>query len=1703
MKHILFALLLTCSLVAKAQVFNNEWIDYSKTYYKFKVGRNGIVRISQSTLSAAGLSNTPAEHFQLWRHGVQVPIYTSVASGSLPAGGYIEFWGQMNDGRADNQLYRAAFNQLNDKWSLSTDTSTYFLTVNTTVSANLRLATTANNVAGNTLPAEPYFMHTVGRYYREKINAGYAVNVGEYMYSSSYDKGEGWSSLDMGKNASVSATFSNLFVFAGGPAPKFRIATSGNAYNYRRYRANINGDSVLGNSIDFFATAVDSINFPLSLISGGEAAVSVTNQTFCSATSCPNSDRMVVHKFEITYPRQFNFDGATSFEFSLEPSATGSFLQIANFSYGSTAPVLYDLTNGKRYVADLSAAPQLRFVLEPSAQRRNLVLVSQETATMTAISGLETRNFINYASPAHIGNYLIISHPNLFAGNNPVEQYRAYRSSAAGGSFNAKIYLSDELIDQFGFGIKKHPAAIRNFIRWARLSFPAPVKYVFIIGKGVHYLHQRTFESASNPADQENLAKLNLVPTFGWPASDVLLTAEPGSSVPEIPIGRLSAISPQEVTTYLDKIKEFELAQQTGSPRTADRGWMKNIVHIIGASDDALGSILSSNMSFYERVIRDTLYGGRVSTFTKASTDAVEQLNSAYLTTLFNEGISLITYFGHSSATTLEFNLDNPENYNNQGKYPLFIGLGCNAGNFYNYNPLRFQTKETISEKYVLAPNRGTIGFVASSHFGIVHYLDIWAQRAYRRMSVTSYGKSIGEIMKQTIQDVFNTHTQEDFYARANAEETQFHGDPAITLNPHPKPDYVIEDPMVRVTPGFISVADASFKVDARFLNIGRAPLNRMVVEVKREYPNGSTSIIRRDTIQGTRYMDSITVNIPITSNDKGLNKIIVKLDADEEVEELYETNNQIVKDVFIYEDEARPVYPYNFAIINRQNIKLIASTANPFSQAKPYRMEIDTTELFNSPFKRTREITSPGGTMEFDPGLTFSDSTVYYWRVAPVPTSGPLTWNTASFVYLANSDVGFNQSHVFQHFKSGGNKLSLDSASRNWQFGQMFQNIFIRTGTWATSVGQEAGVSVAINSSPFIRNSCWYQCVTFNVFNPVSFKAMRNITLTPNNVAGGLFGSGSNNCFAGREFNFEFRWDSVSNRKRAMDFMRDHIPDGSYVVVRSFLLDPNTFPGFAPMLKYAAEWRADTAVHGSGQSLYHYLKQAGLATIDSFNRPRQFVLVYKKNDPSFTPRYLFSDGTYDNPTLSVDCPTSDTLGYITSPKFGPARSWKEFRWAGRSLDNTAGDNPIVKVLGHRPNGQVDTLFNDIHAGVPVISLASVNAAQYPYLQLQMRNIDTAHYTPYQLRYWRFTYDPAPEGAIAPNAFWSMKDTVEVAEPLQFKVAFKNVSEVPFPDSVKVKLVVTDRNNVRHVLPPWKQRALPVNDTLHVRYPVDTRQLVGNNLLYVEVNPDNDQPEQYHFNNFFYKNFYVRGDTLNPLLDVTFDNVRILNRDIVSAKPNIMIKLKDEAKWFTLNDTATVSVQVRFPDNSLHSYRFDGATMQFVPAAPPPNSDNTATVNLRPLFDQDGEYELIVQGRDMSNNQAGRLQYRVLFQVINKPMISNMLNYPNPFTTSTAFVFTVTGSEVPQNIKIQIMTVTGKIVREITKDELGPIHIGRNITEFKWDGTDQYGQKLANGVYLYRVVTNLNGKSLDKYRSEGENTDKFFNKGYGKMYLMR
>ena len=86
------------------------------------------------------------------------------------------------------------------------------------------------------------------------------------------------------------------------------------------------------------------------------------------------------------------------------------------------------------------------------------------------------------------------------------------------------------------------------------------------------------------------------------------------------------------------------------------------------------------------------------------------------------------------------------------------------------------------------------------------------------------------------------------------------------------------------------------------------------------------------------------------------------------------------------------------------------------------------------------------------------------------------------------------------------------------------------------------------------------------------------------------------------------------------------------------------------------------------------------------------------------------------------------------------------------------------------------------------------------------------------------------------------------------------------------------------------------------------------------------------------------------------------------------------------------------------------------------------------------------------------------------------------------------------------MSVFGALIRSVrlekklTQDELGALKIGNNVTDYAWDGRDEFGDQLANGVYLYKVFIRQNGENIELRSSGG---DRGFKNGYGKLYLLR
>lgn len=1702
MKKLLFPFLILLAFTANAQ-YNNSWIDYSKTYYRFSLLKDTLTRIPQSVLSAAGLGNVNADEFQLWRNGVQVRLYTSVSGAPLPANGYIEFWGQMNDGKPDKALYRNPDFQLSDKYSMENDTSSYFLTVNPGGN-NLRYVNDVNTAPSAQTP-DPYFIRKVDFYYNSRFNRGMPYLAGEWVYSASYDEGEGFvgPSVGPGPGNAFIQQVQNMHVYTGAPANSVSVWANvvGGAALIRNVKIRLNSSSLYEVPLPLFGYAKINIpNVPLSYITNPEYVSLVAENVSLNGGAADNYN---VAAMGISYPAKFDFDLQRNYKFQLAPSATGNYLVIDNFNYGTAAPVLYNMTDGLRYQGDITSTPgKVKFVLPASAQPvREFILVNQEASNYFTINGLSSKTFTNFSNAAMQGDYLIISNPLLYDdgnGNNYVEQYRQYRASALGGGFNAKVYDIHEIMDQFGYGIRRHPDGLRNFILWAKQTFSTPPRYVFIIGRGVSYYDYL------GKVDDPNLDKISMVPTFGWPPSDILLTCLPGTLKSQIPIGRLSAINGTEIGHYLDKVKEYEDVLRVQRPTVAESGWMKDILHVSGGKTTDEGAQFESYMNGYANIARDTLYGGYIESFAKTSNSPVQEANNNRIAELFANGLSVVGYFGHSSANTFEYNLSNPENYHSQGKYPFFNVSGCMAGNLFTFDLQRITGNSmSLSEKYVLAPQRGSIAFLADTHFGIPYILDTYNRNLYYNFSTRMYGQALGDQIHDVIERMNIPNI--DLSHRLHLEEITLHGDPALKLTNFAKPDYVIEQQMVSIDPNIITVADNNFKIDIKMRNIGKAINDSINVTVKRQLPNDSIMVLFDKKILAIKYMDSLQLDVPILpTRDKGLNKLIVTLDNTNRVDEAFENNNTVTKEFYIFEDELRPISPYNYAIVNTQNITFSASTAAPLGVSRNYQMEIDTTELFNSPFKKQYNTSTVGGVVDFTPtNLNFTDSTVYYWRVSIVPDNpgGQQIWNTVSFVYLQNGGSGYNQSHYFQFLKNSYAGMSLGD-DRTFTYGTKPILFTVKTGhkpyaneTDDYSIAKNNAVEQSGLAGPLVTNS---NVLRFYIIDGNTMKFWKNQDRGGGMGQYGSFAPLGINQYSQLGF-YHFDISTPAHRQVVKNFF-DSIPSGNIIVMTNA-------PGAVSDYR-AAQMKADEVTLGTTDILYYKLKNIGFTMLDSFKTHIPFIFVTEKGTNTAIMQE-FGLAESDKMLREFTVIAKNTDASMQSDVFGPALQWQTLKWRGASTESPSTDNNSIDVIGIKPDGTEQTLTTVYQA--QDTSLSWVNAVTYPKIRLKLNTQDTVNLTPYQLRYWRVNGKYVPEGALIPSLNFAIQDSVAQGDSIHFSVAFKNISETNFASLIKSRVTILDRNNNPTVINITPRKALVPGDTLIISGAFDTRNLAGINTFILDVNPDNDQPEQYHFNNILYKTIKVTEDLFNPQLDVTFDGVHILSRDIISSKPNIIVKLKDESKFLLLKDTALLKVQVRFPDQSLHTYHF-GDTMRFIPADINAG-ENTATIEFKPYFPDDGEYEFIVSGKDMNGNPAGYLNYKVIFNVINKSMISNLMNYPNPFTTSTAFVFTLTGQQIPQNMRIQILTISGKVVREITQQELGPIHIGNNITEYKWDGTDMYGQKLANGVYLYRVLTNLNGKKIDKFDGRNSNgdvivesvnsTDRFFNKGYGKMYLMR
>ncbi len=230
--------------------------------------------------------------------------------------------------------------------------------------------------------------------------------------------------------------------------------------------------------------------------------------------------------------------------------------------------------------------------------------------------------------------------------------------------------------------------------------------------------------------------------------------------------------------------------------------------------------------------------------------------------------------------------------------------------------------------------------------------------------------------------------------------------------------------------------------------------------------------------------------------------------------------------------------------------------------------------------------------------------------------------------------------------------------------------------------------------------------------------------------------------------------------------------------------------------------------------------------------------------------------------------------------------------------------------------------------------------------------------------------------------------------------------------------------------------------------------------------------------NGYFSDFIVGGYSDNPVIDNTPPTINLflndehfVNTGLTNENPQFIAQVSDSSginiMGSTIGHDAVITIDGQTTNSIVINDYFETEL----------NSYQKGTFHY-PLKDlSEGKHTLSFKVWDILNNSSEKsIEFTVVKQA--QLTLDHVLNYPNPFTTQTNFFFEHNQAESVLDAKIQIFTITGKLVKTIVQSTQMN---GFRSEGIPWNGTDEYGDKLAKGVYLFKLsVKTSSGGSAEK-----------------------
>jgi hypothetical protein len=209
--------------------------------------------------------------------------------------------------------------------------------------------------------------------------------------------------------------------------------------------------------------------------------------------------------------------------------------------------------------------------------------------------------------------------------------------------------------------------------------------------------------------------------------------------------------------------------------------------------------------------------------------------------------------------------------------------------------------------------------------------------------------------------------------------------------------------------------------------------------------------------------------------------------------------------------------------------------------------------------------------------------------------------------------------------------------------------------------------------------------------------------------------------------------------------------------------------------------------------------------------------------------------------------------------------------------------------------------------------------------------------------------------------------------------------------------------------------------------------------------------------------FHIEDNEV-PEIEITVNGRAVYQNMMIPQNPRIALILQDK-NGINLSSGFTITVD----NNSLPDDRINY----------PDSIQNANAISILTTPELNtGKHNLTVTARDAKGNTASK---SVDFVITGDFQVQIYGNYPNPFEESTIISLQIIAPNILDGFEVKIYTVSGRLIRKITRLEKYPDERwDPGYHEIEWDGRDDDGIKVANGVYFAVVKAKFKGESIEK-----------------------